>query len=153
MYSSPTPPQRGVPTNEVAQKTLTYSSHLLRHGIKPRPHQDLGEDGYGNYGYIPVNGRWVDPDGEIDISNAVKERGPLNPPGLRVGNMPIPGKYEEVMYQEFLAEVNEFPFSDGEGDPRGLRITPAIFARMAAGCATGDKYETKKVPVQVSYHF
>ena len=97
---------------------------------------------------MEINGCWVDPDSKKELDDASSSRAP-NVPKLPVGIEPVPLLYEDQIYRDFMVEV-QAEGGDGEGDPRAMYITPATFARWAAGASKGDRYLTMKVPSQVS---
>lgn len=115
------------------------------------PNHDTGDDGYGHYGYVKANGCWVDPDDQNARKAAAGGLGASYVPDLPIGINPIPPPAEDELYAGFVNEVTDGLDGDGEWDPRATYITPATFARWAAGASQGDKYVRGKVDTEVSY--
>ncbi|KAI6714702.1 hypothetical protein JHW43_002783 [Diplocarpon mali] len=144
------PPLLLVAAEDPAEKT-SYAEHVER--VKPA----IGKNHYkgdmvnANFGYIKIGDTWCDPDSELELSRAVHiheyahicEDGarvkPLQPPALDSGPRIMSPEEEDEFYKGFVEEVTDE--QDGEGDPRQYRISPAVFARWAAGAVAGEQYQ------------
>ena len=154
MYRDPIPPQMLVRLSGLGAKTLGYEHYMNENLPKFRPNHYTGNNGYGNYGYLEVNGSWVDPDSEGEIYDALNNHsGASRVPDLAIGIGSLLGKYEDEIYSGFMAEVNDKDAGDEEGDPRAMYITPATFAHWAAGASHGDSYVKGKLEPPVSCLF
>jgi hypothetical protein len=135
------------------------------------PDHYQGDEAYANYGYLPLDGIWVDPDSEGEIAAAMKNSGKhvrlpkirddynsypgmtqedniaatnrteSDPPVLPIYYRNDPEMTEDDLYRGFIEEVTDE--IDGDGDPRLNYITPATFARWAEGAAEGNHYVPK----------
>ncbi|KAK6599591.1 hypothetical protein H4I95_08466 [Botrytis cinerea] len=100
-----------------------------------------GKEVWGNFGYIEVNGVWVDPDSEKDLAHAFKGYPVLSPEKLqdaRAKDARIMSPAEADKFYEFF---NDY-VSDDEGDPRDNRMSPEEFAKMVRGTASEGKGDT-----------
>ncbi|CZT06689.1 hypothetical protein WAI453_006032 [Rhynchosporium graminicola] len=129
---------------------ISYQEHVHQFPPNFGTNHNKGDLVWQNFGYVRVRGRWVDPDSEGDLADASRTRdtGDEEAPYLPdIKKRPDPGPKvmtpEEQMgfYQSYVEEVSDD--IDGEGDPRAYRITPGTFARWAAGCETGERFEEK----------
>ncbi|KAH7357019.1 hypothetical protein BKA65DRAFT_219461 [Rhexocercosporidium sp. MPI-PUGE-AT-0058] len=130
---------------------ITYQEHLRQFPPSVGTNHYKGKMVWANFGYIKIRGRWVDPDSEGDIADAYNayasgdDEAPYLPDLQKIPDLGprIMGPEEESeFYPEYTAEVSDE--SDGEGDPRLYRITPATFARWAVGCGSGERYEERQ---------
>lgn len=156
MYLTPPPSQTPVPGHYFEPQSLSYDNFKRGNpkGSRLNPNHYVGDEGYANYGYVRVNGCWVDPESEGEVYNAVTGRLCASyAPELPVGITPVPEKTEEELYQAFVHEIEYGEDGDGEGDPRASYISPATFARWATGVTRGDYYVVDKVPPQVRWAF
>lgn len=101
------------------------------------------------FGLLQINGKWVDPDSEKAIYEALKGRSDVtNPllPGMNFSSGPyILSKSEQsIVYAQFVGDKD-----DNEGDPREFRISPETFAIWAEGTVKGQQpqHEVIKQPV------
>lgn len=121
---------------------------------QPNPNHYSGDNGFGNYGYILVNGVWVDPENEGELYDALTHPGKAPPsqhlPALSKGPRIMTPSEENGFYQAFMDDMEGDEADDREGDPRYLRISPATFAQWAVGARIGDRYSSKVLPVEVS---
>ncbi|KAF7952157.1 uncharacterized protein EAE97_001654 [Botrytis byssoidea] len=100
-----------------------------------------GKEVWGNFGYIKVNGVWVDPDSEKDLAHAFKGYPVLSPEelqGARAKDARIMSPAEADKFYDFF---NEY-VSDDEGDPRDNHMSPEEFAKMVRGTASEGKGDT-----------
>lgn len=149
----PGPPPRILEQNHDAERNIvTYEQSKLHSLPQILPNHYTGEEGYGNYGYVEANGRWVDPDCQNEVLAAL--HGDLKAsyvPHLPIGTTPVSSEPEDEMYAEFMDEVANGLDGDGDWDPRATYITPATFARWAAGASQGDIFVAGMGDIEVSY--
>ncbi|KAF4628127.1 hypothetical protein G7Y89_g10027 [Cudoniella acicularis] len=135
------PPPNGIP--------LKYDEFIAKYPPKNlAPNHYKGEQVYANFGYVLVEGKWVDPESEGELYKAYMNctEGPNSKaelPDLQRSRTSGPRvmNQEELdrFYRQYVEDVTDH--TDGEGDPRFLRISPATFARWAAGAVKGEHYE------------
>jgi hypothetical protein len=101
------------------------------------------------FGFLQINGKWVDPDSEKATHEALNSHPDVaNPllPGMDSSFGPyILSKSEQsVVYAQFLDDED-----DNQGDPRAFRISPETFAMLAEGAVKGEQiqHEVIKQPV------
>ncbi|KAH8811672.1 hypothetical protein F5884DRAFT_284436 [Xylogone sp. PMI_703] len=107
------------------------------------------DEGPANYGYVPINGVWADPDSVDDVASALKGIPPIDFDDL-------PGTQSRgprVLTLEELDKEYEFfndYVSDDEGDPRDMRISVETYAAWAQGARkiVKDKNETEQEEIQ-----
>jgi hypothetical protein len=104
-----------------------------------------------DYGYLEVNGKWVDPDSERSIYNAFNglsgEDSPEIPELYRSSSPRILSEPQLSLEYAFFAKYVE----DDEGDPRDSRISPDTFAKWAEGAVErGHAERIDIVPEPVS---
>jgi hypothetical protein len=147
------------------QHPLRFDRHIEQNPPRSNPNHYSGEQGFANYGYILINGQWVDPDSEGEIFDAFNSHADSS----QFQNAPIEisAPYSmtqdqmNALYKELFCDVPDpgspygdliftGDFGDFEGDPRALYISPATFARWAAGVSRGDSYVRTKVEIKVS---
>ncbi|RDL40318.1 uncharacterized protein BP5553_00297 [Venustampulla echinocandica] len=133
-------------------KCLTYDEFIKENPPTIGKNHYKGDDVYANFGYVCINGKWVDPDSEGELYKAYmgSSDGPYAAAGLRdLRNSQAPGprimsaEEQEAFYKEMADD------DDGQGDHRDSRIDPATFARWAEGAAQADKYEERDMPAQM----
>ncbi|KAL2073577.1 hypothetical protein VTL71DRAFT_10903 [Oculimacula yallundae] len=107
-----------------------------------------GDEVWSNFGYVKIRGRWIDPDSEGEVADAFKAEDYGNDdapylPDLQkspdTGPRIMTPEEEMQFYSAYTEDVSDE--IDGEGDPRFYRISPATFARWAAGGGSGERYE------------
>jgi hypothetical protein len=138
--------------------TLASFSDSSDHPQTLAPNHYKGEDIWSNFGYVKINGHWVDPESERELSAAYKgDKDAKHYAGtLSVINRPRSGprvldaKELRSLYDWYAEEVSLGTDADTEGDPRDLRITPATFAFWAQGAKKGEHYERHIIEPQVS---
>lgn len=135
---------------EPDRTTSNSASHQndLANQMRLRRNHYSGSQGLANYGYVFINGQWVDPDSSGEVFLALTNTGPPAPDPLRdltKGPRIMSDLVSDVFYKEYTAELVEG--GDCEGDPRSLRISPTTFAQWAIGCSAGDHYTSTYVPV------
>lgn len=133
----------------------SFARYIEENPPRFKPQHYKGEDGYGNYHYLKLNGDWIDPDSKAEVlgsfadpADPSQQRTRLpqpyampQPPHLPIG---LSGPRimeldeEDEFYKGFVQECVEG--DDHEDDPRNLRISPSTFARWAVGAAKGDSY-------------
>lgn len=151
IYQDPAPLQRPAPYDDIRPKNVSYEEHKTQSLPLYQPNHYTGNEGYGNYGYINVNGHWVDPESKKEIHDAENDLvGAFHVPNLPIGILPVPELTEDQMYAAFVADVSHGIDGDQEGDPRSMYITPTIFSRWAVGASLGDRYVVLKVESPVS---
>ncbi|PBP23741.1 hypothetical protein BUE80_DR005381 [Diplocarpon rosae] len=147
----PQQPQQQLVLIESPVEKTSYAEHIER--VKPAigTNHYKGDMGNANFGYIKIGDIWCDPDSELELSRAVhiheyapvcEDRArvkPLQPPVPDSGPRIMTPEEEDEFYRGFVEEVTDE--QDGEGDPRQYRISPAVFARWAAGAVKGERYE------------
>jgi hypothetical protein len=151
-YTNPIPPQIQIRHSDFRANSLNYEDYKLQHLLQYLPNHYTGNEGFGNYGYLNVNGYWIDPDSKGEIFDA--ENGLLgasHSPNLPIGIAPVPKLTEDEMYAGFMEEVSNGVEGDEEGDPRSMYITPTTFARWAVGASQGDSYVLGKAEPQASH--
>jgi hypothetical protein len=130
-----------------------------------KPNHYSGAAGFANYGYVLINGKWVDPDSEGEVFDAIKSHANFSqsqnvPIKLTAPSFMDPDQarlfyqnlFNETAYLEPRSGGCDFRgdfMEDNEGDSRVLRISPATFARWAVGAGRGDSYVGTKVAVEV----
>lgn len=100
-----------------------------------------GKEVWGNFGYLSVNGSWVDPDSEKDLAHAFRGYPTLLPEeleGAREKDARIMSADEQEEFYEFF---NDY-VSDDEGDPRDNRLSPEEFQKLVRGTASEGKGDT-----------
>lgn len=107
-------------------------------------------DVFQYFGFLKINGNWVDPDSEKAINKASKEHSDVtNPllPGMDFFSGPyILSKSEQsLLYGEFLDDED-----DTEGDPRAFRVSPETFAKWAEGVVKVEPPQHEIVKESVS---
>jgi hypothetical protein len=117
-----------------------------------------GKDVWSNFGYVRINEKWVDPESQGQLykayynpsggPNSKAELPQLDDLRMRAPKVIATQAEEDTFYKEYVAYVEDE--LDGEGDPRQFRISPATFARWAAGATKGDMYESRKLKPSVS---
>ncbi len=153
IYTDPPPPQNAARDDGNLPKNISYDEYKARNLRRYRSNHYTDSDGYANYGYLNVNGCWVDPDGKREIYEAENGLlGEFHVPRIPIGITPVPKLTEDQLYAKFIEEVSDGPDGDLEGDPRAMYITPAIFARWAAGASLGDHFVVPKTGSAVSCH-
>jgi hypothetical protein len=147
------------------QHPLRFDRHLKQNPPRLNPNHYSGEQGFANYGYILINGQWVDPDSEGEIFDAFKSHADSS----QFQNAPIEisapyfmtQDQMNALYKELFCDLPDTgslyedlgftgDFADFERDPRALYISPATFARWAAGVSQGDSYVRTKVEIKVN---
>ena len=84
------------------------------------------------FGYLQINGKWVDPDSEKAMDKASNNHPDVTNP-LLPGMDSFSGPYilskseQSIVYAEFVDDED-----DAEGDPRAFRISPGDFCQMLA---------------------
>jgi hypothetical protein len=98
------------------------------------------------FGFLKVNGNWIDPDSEAAIYSATNDHSDISNPILPTvhssfGPYILSQSEQDVVYGEFVDDED-----DGEGDPRDGRISPETFAMLAEGVVKLDlpQYEVVK---------
>jgi hypothetical protein len=101
------------------------------------------------FGFLQINGKWVDPDSEKAMYDALKRHPDITHPllpGMDVSSGPyILSKSEQsILYAQFVDDED-----DNEGDPRAFRISAETFALWAEGTVKGQQlqHEVIKQPV------
>ncbi|ESZ96034.1 hypothetical protein SBOR_3607 [Sclerotinia borealis F-4128] len=100
-----------------------------------------GKQVWGNFGYLYVNGTWVDPDSEKDLAQAFRGYPALLPEELEGAR----AKDKRIMSPAQMEEIYKFfndYVSDDEGDPRDNRLSPEEFQKMTRGAASEGKGDT-----------
>ncbi|PBP22002.1 hypothetical protein BUE80_DR007104 [Diplocarpon rosae] len=147
----PQRPQQQLVSIESPLEKTNYAEHIEREKPAIGKNHYKGDMGNANFGYIKIGDIWCDPDSELELSRAVHIHEyahvcddrvrvePLQPPVPDSGPRIMTPEEEDEFYRGFVEEVTDE--QDGEGDPRQYRISPAVFARWAAGAVKGEKYE------------
>jgi hypothetical protein len=122
--------------------------------LRLRPCRFTGESSFANYGYILINGKWVDPDSQGAVFDALKNERPTSrspkPPISIKAPCLMSLEQTGALYNEMcngspnashggMDFIGDFQ-DDFEPDPRLLRISPRTFARWAVGASQGDAY-------------
>lgn len=101
------------------------------------------------FGYLQINGKWVDPDSEKATHEALNNHPDVtNPllPGMDSSSGPyiLSQSEQSIVYNQFVDDED-----DNEGDPRAFRISPETFAMLAEGAVKGQQpqHEVIKQPV------
>lgn len=126
--------------NDTSNPVSQRSQNQATSGRLRRNHYS-GSEGFANYGYTSINGKWVDPDspGELFIALTMSEElSPTDPLHLAKGPHVLSDEEADAFYQEYVTNLVEG--EDCEGDPRSLRISPSTFAKWATGATSGDQY-------------
>jgi len=135
---------------------MSWSNDFTDHPATLAPNHYKGADVWANFGYVKINGRWVDPESDRELSAAYKgaKEDHHYVATLSVVNKPrCPGprvmtdEEADSLYKWYSDEVSS---GDTEGDPRKFRITPDIFAFWAQGAKKGEHYERRILEPQVS---
>ncbi|RAL66083.1 hypothetical protein DID88_005742 [Monilinia fructigena] len=100
-----------------------------------------GKEVWGNFGYLNVNGSWVDPDSEKDLAQAFRGYPTLLPEELEGARAKDPRIMSPTQMEEFYEFFNDY-VSDDEGDPRDNQLSPKEFEEMIRGTASGGKGDT-----------
>lgn len=100
-----------------------------------------GKEVWGNFGYLNVNGAWVDPDSEKDLAQAFRGYPTLLPEELEGARAKDPRIMSPAQMEEFYEFFNDY-VSDDEGDPRDNQLSPKEFEEMIRGTASGGKGDT-----------
>jgi hypothetical protein len=137
--------------------TLASFSDSSDHPQTLAPNHYKGEDVWSNFGYVKINGHWVDPESERELSAAYKrDKDAKHYTGtLSVINRPrscprvMDPEELRSFYDWYAEEVSLGADADTEGDPRDLRVTPATFAFWAQGAKRGEHYERHVIEPQV----
>lgn len=138
---------------------VTLLEHLAQHQYTVGKNHYKGERVYENFGYCqdPETKQWFDPessrplkekyifhqhsdkeeDGQEEDGKCIPDFHRSENSGPRIMNK----EEQDKFYKEYLEYVHDNV--DAEGDPRDLRITPAIFARWAQGARKGKAYVEK----------
>lgn len=144
----PPPPEKRHLKRQKPAGELRFSYCQSQDPPRFKPLHYKGEDAYGNYGYISINGTWVDPDSPGDVKNALYN---LSNPAGDSGELPGSKQTgprvlaEDEANSEYTKYIDYV--SDEEGDPRDGRISPFVFACWAVGAQRGDRYVEKEVPL------
>ncbi|KAI9640083.1 hypothetical protein NHQ30_011485 [Ciborinia camelliae] len=112
-----------------------------------------GKEIWGNFGYLNVNGAWVDPDSEKDLAQAFKGYPVLLPEELEGARAKDKRIMSPVQMEQFYDFFNDY-VSDDEGDPRDNRLSPEEFQKMIRGTASegkGDTWARAIVAIQEKY--
>jgi hypothetical protein len=96
-------------------------------------------EAFNYFGFLQINGKWVDPDSEKAMYEALNGHSDVtNPllPGMDSSSDPkiLSRSEQSIVYAQFLDDED-----DNEGDPRAFRITPEKFAVWAEGTIKGEK--------------
>lgn len=133
---------------------LTFIEHLRQYPNTVGKNHYKGDRVYENFGYVRDRDTdaWIDP----DASGLLKDeylfcgyRGWSDDayetyvPDFQRTQRTRPRVMNRQEQDQFYKEYTEYVHDevDVEGDPRNLRITPAIFARWAEGARKADHYE------------
>ncbi|KAJ8066968.1 hypothetical protein OCU04_004347 [Sclerotinia nivalis] len=100
-----------------------------------------GKEVWGNFGYLLVNGTWVDPDSEKDLAHAFKGYPVLSLDELEGARAKDARIMSPTQMEEFYDFFNEY-VSDDEGDPRDNRLSLKDFQNMVRGTASEGKGDT-----------
>ncbi|KAE8444429.1 hypothetical protein EG329_000520 [Mollisiaceae sp. DMI_Dod_QoI] len=134
-------------------KPLTYLEHKATYPPSVGRNHYKGEMVYANFGYVQDadTKAWIDPDSAgllrdeyiqriyIDGTEEKEERVlPDFQRSEKSGPRKITMEQQDEFYREYIEYVHDDV--DAEGDPRNYRISPATFARWAAGAQSGDHY-------------
>ncbi|APA11846.1 hypothetical protein sscle_08g066160 [Sclerotinia sclerotiorum 1980 UF-70] len=141
--------------NDAAAQELVEGVYQL--GIEERPRCEIvfdqkGDEGetnnhykgkqvWGNFGYLFVNGTWVDPDSEKDLAHAFKGYPVLSLDELEGARAKDSRIMSPAQMEEFYDFFNEY-VSDDEGDPRNNRLSLKEFQNMVHGTASEGKGDT-----------
>ncbi|KAH8687632.1 hypothetical protein BGZ60DRAFT_12180 [Tricladium varicosporioides] len=134
----------------------TYKEYIETH--PPRciaPNHYKGDMVFANFGYVNIEGKWVDPESEGELYRAY-----MNPTEGPNSKIPLPTLRQRLdsgprimapeeqlkFYNEYVMNVTDWV--DAEGDPRMLRISPATFLRWAAGAVKGEHFEETPLAAQ-----
>ena len=151
MHPNATLLQQPARYDSLGLKTFSYKEHKRRCLHRFQSSHYKGVDGYGNYGYIHLNGYWIDPESKKEVFEAENNLlDACHVPKLPIGIDALPVLTEDQMYAAFVEEVSTGPDGDQEGDPRSMYITPLIFARWSVGASLGDHYVAGKAEASVS---
>jgi hypothetical protein len=102
------------------------------------------------FGFLKINGKWVDPDNEMAMDKASKNHPDItNPllPGMDCffGPYILSKSEQSLVYNEFLDDED-----DDEGDPRAMRISPETFAKWAEGAIKVEQPQHEVIKQAVS---
>lgn len=134
-----------------------YKEYIKNH--PPRciaPNHYKGDMVFANFGYVNIEGKWVDPESEGELYKAY-----MNPTEGSNSKIPLPTLRQRSdsgprimtpeeqlkFYNEYVMDITDWV--DAEGDPRMLRITPATFLRWATGAVKGEHFEETLLAPQV----
>ena len=111
------------------QDQLVSGSPLFPSSIAGKTESEIIE----SCGLLRINGKWVDPDSERAMYEAVHGHSNANSPlcpGMKSSSGPyILSKSEQsLVYAQYMEDQD-----DNEGDPRAFRISPNSFAIWAEG--------------------
>lgn len=134
---------------DLARQTI-YAEHIRENPPMVGRNHYKGDMVWANFGYVMINHRWVDPDSEGAVADAVNSR-EYNPneepdaphfdhihdPGPRI----MTPEEEDSFYEGYVEDVADE--QDGEGDPRQYRISPATFVQWVDGATIGEQYHEK----------
>jgi hypothetical protein len=141
------------------EKTGTFQEYLEKNPSKFALNHYTGDMVYANFGYVMIEGKWVDPESEgalykayMDCTeghNATAAELPDFSRSRTSGPHIMTPEEEDRFYRDYVTDVTDE--TDGEGDPRALRISPATFARWATGAQKGDHYEEQAMSPEVCF--
>ncbi len=139
----------------------TYEDHIRVNPPTVGKNHYKGDMVWANFGYVMINNRWVDPDSEGAVADALNNRKynfneEPDTPNFKhfndLGPKIMTPEQEDNFYQVYVEDVTDE--QDGEGDPRQYRISPANFVQWADGATPGEQYhEEPSLPgVRFSFH-
>lgn len=139
------------PNAKIDTRAYSFANHLAVRLSTGGNHHHKGDDVYENFGYVrdQKTKSWIDPDATgllrdeyniCDFKRAKDGADGCHIPDFRrsqrSGPRPMSAEEQDAFYQGYLAYVHDE--RDAEGDPRALRISPAVFARWAEGAQKGS---------------
>ncbi len=136
-------PDRHFPVlpNQVTQIFSTYKPSTIG---KSEP------EIFEHFGFLQIDGKWVDPDNLVAMDKASKgDPDVTNPllPGMNSSSRPymLSKSEQSIVYSEFVDDED-----DAEGDPRDFRISPETFTKWAEGAVKVEQSQHEVVKQSVS---
>lgn len=155
------PPREPIPSRPLTySSTLSYQEFLRQYPPRIGSNHAKADDVWDNFGYIKINGTWVDPESKAEINNALRvhsgELGEVEErPTLYEQSLSEPKIFSLEEADEFYQDYTDYVSDeiDGEGDPRHPRISPQTFCRLAAGASRGNTYFEESLPQEVRRNY
>ena len=142
----PIPTAEFVQASDLKSKDTALEGQLNEASLTGHNHYK-GHEVYANFGYVCIDGKWVDPESEGELYDAYMGYFDGSSQDLDVaelhrsrdsGPLIMTQAEQDIFYREYVEDVTDE--ADGDGDPRDYYISPETFARWAEGAVKVDGY-------------